>query len=362
MKAAHFLLALLTACISIFHGSEAEARQNRWTHFGVRPLAMGNAYVSVADDFNALFYNPAGLARISEWDGEILNPTLSIGADSVELISDIIDLSGASTAEILDLFQDKTGKNLHFGVGLTPHLIFQNFGFGIGFNTGADITAHSDLDIDTKIGAEVIVPVTYARNFLSDRLSAGITLKGRFFAGIDETLNIETIGQLSDKDNKSDKNNDLAKAGGGVGIDTGLLFTPIKTMSPTLGISVTDLGGTTYEGNNAPKDVLPSVNTGFSIMPLQTDFTFLRLSVEAHSINQPIHYSHKLHLGAEWGLSSIFKLQAGLSDGYPTGGFEFDVGLLNMRFATYALDHGTVVGINDDLIDRRYVLQIKLLI
>ena len=33
----------------------------RWTHFGPRPLAMGNAYTAVADDHNALFYNPAGL-------------------------------------------------------------------------------------------------------------------------------------------------------------------------------------------------------------------------------------------------------------------------------------------------------------
>ena len=32
---------------------------------GIRPLGMGNAFVAVADDRNALHYNPAGLARIA---------------------------------------------------------------------------------------------------------------------------------------------------------------------------------------------------------------------------------------------------------------------------------------------------------
>jgi len=31
---------------------------------GARPLAMGGAFVGIADDGNALFYNPAGLARV----------------------------------------------------------------------------------------------------------------------------------------------------------------------------------------------------------------------------------------------------------------------------------------------------------
>ena len=47
----------------ILISTESSALQeNKWTHFGTRPLAMGNA-VAVSDDF-ALFYNPAGLARL----------------------------------------------------------------------------------------------------------------------------------------------------------------------------------------------------------------------------------------------------------------------------------------------------------
>ena len=31
---------------------------------GVRPTGMGNAYIAISDDFNALWYNPAGLTKI----------------------------------------------------------------------------------------------------------------------------------------------------------------------------------------------------------------------------------------------------------------------------------------------------------
>jgi hypothetical protein len=31
---------------------------------GIRPLGMGDAFVAVVDDRNALYYNPAGLARL----------------------------------------------------------------------------------------------------------------------------------------------------------------------------------------------------------------------------------------------------------------------------------------------------------
>ena len=53
---------------------------------------MGNAYVAVADDYNALFYNPAGLARLEEWDGEFLNPTLEIGKSTVDFINELLEL------------------------------------------------------------------------------------------------------------------------------------------------------------------------------------------------------------------------------------------------------------------------------
>ncbi len=36
---------------------------------GIRPLGMGNAFITVADDENTLFYNPAGLNDVKGFGG-----------------------------------------------------------------------------------------------------------------------------------------------------------------------------------------------------------------------------------------------------------------------------------------------------
>ena len=85
-------------------------------------------------------------------------------------------------------------------------------------------------------------------------------------------------------------------------------------------------------------------------------------SIDAHAINQPVHYSKKWNLGLEWGHGSIIKVQTGLHQGEVSAGFEFRVRFFSCRFATYAEQLGTVAGQDDDLSDRRYVLQLKILI
>lgn len=89
---------------------------------------------------------------------------------------------------------------------------------------------------------------------------------------------------------------------------------------------------------------------------------YLRASLDAHGINRPMHYSKKFNLGLEWGLGSIIKVQTGLHQGELAGGFEFDVFLFSCRFATYTEQLGTVAGQDDNLRDRRFALQLKLLI
>ena len=43
--------------------SLAGAQRNQ-VSVGPRPIAMGDAFTSIADDYSAIFWNPAGLARI----------------------------------------------------------------------------------------------------------------------------------------------------------------------------------------------------------------------------------------------------------------------------------------------------------
>ena len=256
------------------------------------------------------------------------------------------------------------GETHHVGMGITPYFVKKNFGLGIGMDAGFSLEAHSDLDIHMNLGTEVMVPISYARSFLDDRLSLGITAKIYMGFEADENLSIDTINSLSG--DGSSKLKDLAKGGKGVGFDVGLLFTPIKTMAPTLGVMIADIGDTKLAPLDATlgkQDARPmAVNLGMSVRPIESGNQYVLLAVDTHQVNQPTHFSHKLNMGAEWGLGRILKLQTGLSDGQLTAGTQIDVKLLKFRFATYAIDHGSIAGSNERLIDRRYLLQIKLLI
>ena len=343
-----------------------QAQEEKWTHYGLRPLAMGNAFVSVANDYNALFYNPAGLARLESWDFEFLNPTLELSEKTVNFISDAAGLAQGdsdSVQKTLDLIEEQVGHIQHLAIQWTPHFILPHFGIGIGIDLGGSMLFHRYPSIALiRFGPKVIVPMAIALNFLEDRLSVGFGIKLRAQGGVDDEFSIDSIEAFSDSEQLDDK----IIGGSGVGGDFGILFTPIKTMAPTIGLSITDIGGTTYNKMDisgkplgTPKITLPSVNLGFSMRPWEWQSMYLLTAVEMHSVNQPFSFSKKINYGMEWGLGSIFKVQTGLHQGYLSGGFELDVGILAIRAVSYAEELGHVSG---TVMDRRYAMQLKLLI
>ena len=364
-------LVLILGVATLLASGEGLSQEQKWTHYGLRPLAMGNAFVSVADDFNALFYNPAGLARLKEWDGEFLNPGVELSDKTKTSISKISDLaagSSDSTTAALDLIESEAGNNHHLGIQWTPHLIFKGFGFGIGASVEANMVFHRYPSIALDVGPRVIIPFAFAFNALEDRLSMGFAVKARLRGGINHEFSIQDIEAFSKKDgSEGPELANFVEGGFGYGSDFGLLFTPIKTMEPTLGLSIMDIGGTPYgqkmdiggKALGTPDAVLPSLNLGLSLKPIQTNRTYLLTVIEMHQLNQPFSFSKKLNLGLEYGLGSIIKLMAGLHQGYLTGGFQFDVGLINLRVVTYAEELGAVAG---SVQDRRYALQLKLLL
>ncbi len=350
------------------YADSSRYEQAKWTHFGVRPLAMGNAYVAVADDFNALFYNPAGLARLKEWHGEFLNPGLEISADTLDFMQDATKFVGGKDSNnkaVLELIDKNTGKNHHMAIEWTPHLVFPGIGFGIGTDIDMSMTFKKYPSALINSGPRIILPVAYARNFMENRLSIGAAVKARYRMGINHEFTIQDIDDL--KNTKDSKRLDqFVEQGRGFGADVGMLFTPMKPMEPTIGVSITDVGGTNYTAMDlggkktaAPDRVLPSVNIGLSAKPMQTDRMYLMTSADMQSINQPFDFSKKFNLGAEVGLGEIFKVQGGFHQGYLSGGFELDVTLLALRFASYIEELGSTAG---SIPDHRYLFEVKLLI
>lgn len=363
-----YQLMTLSALIFFMSPTFASAGELKWTHYGIRPLAMGNSFVAVADDYNALFYNPAGLARIKGWHLEIFNPKFGVSSSTLSTVKDFSKLvsSGSSTVDAtLDAFETLTGKPQWVNFGMTPYFLYSGFGLGLGMDFGGSMVIHRTIAADVDAGFTAIVPLSFATSFLEDRLSVGMSLKGVFKQGVDREFSLADITAFSKKSNDSNgkKLKDYVIGGQGFGLDAGMLFTPTSQGEPTLGVSITDLGGTPLKASSAngvelgkPKPRDPSLNAGVSFKPIKSGSYYVLTSVDAHALNQPLHFSKKLNLGAEWGLGDIFKLQAGLHQGGFSGGLEIDAWLLVFRFATYTEQLGSVAGENED---RRYVAQLK---
>ncbi|MGQ9707961.1 MAG: hypothetical protein ACUVUR_03690, partial [bacterium] len=69
------VMAFVAALIGIAAGAGFGPSATGFTFMklgvGARPVAMGQAFTGVADDANALFYNPAGLALNSQFDASV---------------------------------------------------------------------------------------------------------------------------------------------------------------------------------------------------------------------------------------------------------------------------------------------------
>jgi len=365
-----YFTTLLTF-LSLFHAGVSKASELKWTHYGVRPLAMGNAFVAVADDYNALFYNPAGLARLKTWHLEIFNPSFGVSSSTLRTFKDFSKLSssGSSTVDAtIDAFETLTGKPQWIQLGLTPNFIMPGFGIGIGLDLGGTMAVHRTIAADLDAGVSALVPIAFASNFLEDRLSLGMSVKGAFKQGVEREFSLADITAFAkdSKDSSGKQLKDYVIGGQGFGVDMGMLFTPVSIGEPTLGVSVTDLGGTPLKASSTngvelgkPKARQPSLNAGISFKPIKSENYHVLTTIDAHALNQPIHFSKKLNFGAEWGLGNILKLQAGLHQGSFSGGLEIDAWLIALRFATYTEQLGAVAG---DYEDRRFVAQLKLIL
>lgn len=336
-----------------------------------RALSMGDAFIAVANDYSAIFYNPAGLARRT--DGEI-NMSLDVGATPKfatfsKEIEDAQNTTGSDSDKqqaIMNVINANAGSTFGLRV-MGPSGIWVRPNWGIAV-LPADVSVQMDLHnqvgpaINTTVYADTTLAYAYARDFdwiPDSRFSMGITGKfvnRGYFSKAITALEAATNPNLVQKE-------DLLE-GYTVDADIGALWTPnlpsegilswLSLAKPTFGAVVRNVGEVGFgqslklinkEKTAAPEKLYRVLDVG-SRWEYPSLWIFSgRGTLDIRDIGHPLFSLRKgLHAGLEfdWTMFSWWKghYNVGINEGYFTAGLGAQFALFNLDLVTYGEDVG----------------------
>jgi len=312
-----------------------------------RALAMGNAYVSKADDSAAVYYNPAGLGTIRKTHFHLSNTHF-------ELNKGWLDLSTrGSVTKALGNFMDGftldgQRKLLIGNKGTVSH---QRFNFLPNFTTryfsvGYLLSKRTRSTIGNQAGAKF----EYA-----DRLDHGpyVALNLSLFGGVFKIgasttfLNRKEIQGESDADTTFEPTGSDEKKGSAVIVVAGTKLTLPITFLPTFSLKMNNALQQKFSVGSsagAPNEVRNSMDVGFSLTPQIGNKIRLHLETNYKDLTgkySGVSTTRKITFGMEIDIARTFFIRAGYGDGWGSGGIGIKSQSLEFDLTTYAVDTTT---------------------
>lgn len=385
-------LTLLTAAaISSLTLQAVQASQFSYLYKDQRIMSMGGANVASGGYSSSIFSNPAGIAKVSNEHGmvvELLGLQAGGSDGAQDVVSDLNDaIESENEDEILAVLEDYSGQLTHFDLSNYSSITNNhgNFAWSLGLLSAADInlTPHANsvngnglLDVQARAygGLTSAFSVDF-KPFQSGRLSVGLGLK---FIAQESYEGALTPEDLVDFDNIADNLEDkLQDDGSAFSGDLGFIYQFDETyMKPSIGLSVLNIGELNFDDSYGSQPM--TVNVGVSIEPelIFAKKTIVALDyVDLFNENKNRYYDtgdgeSTVYTETEdtdvvkrirFGVSSLIydnswsslSLAAGLYQGTYTAGFNFTASIWQIGFSTYEEQLGPQYG--DDS-DRRYNL------
>ena len=355
-----------------------------------RALGMGDAFTAVADDYTAIFYNPAGLARRE--DGQV-NLSLSLAGtpgakdfyDDYKKIEDSSQTDSQKQTASLNLIQQHYGDV--YSVRVTPmEAEWVRPKWGVAF-IPADVTVEAAMhqQVGPTMNTTAYVDSTLAVSYADDlhwfdygRFSMGITGKfvnrGFYSKGI-SAADLAASSQII-------KREDLLE-GYTVDADIGMLWTPelpdegfwsmMRLARPTFGLTVHNIAESGFgqslklinkdvTQNGVPEKLYRVVDVGTK-WEYPTAWIFGGRGVlDVRDIGHPeFTWRRGLHAGLEfdWTVRNWWKghYSGGFSEGFWTAGVSAELGIFNLNLVSYADDVGTI---NTPIESRVYAARLNL--
>lgn len=354
-----------------------------------RAMGMGGAYVAVGGTSSAVFYNPAGLAKINKesgWEVNLLKITAGAGNNSIDFINDTLDALNAEDGDYITpsdgddgddqlyalnkVIKQYQGENLHFTFNNYSSISkrWKKLAFTIGLFSGvnSNTVTHQGFGLEGIIEKHLdmlVGPVVgFSYDFTKYNLSIGLSAKYMYRKLIDHYF---TTRELVENEDNLDNYilNEVAKDGTAFGADIGVIYNTDKIhwLPISIGASLLNIGDMDFgEAGKIPM----TLNLGIALKPKIPifDWTFAIDYVDVtNNYEEDDNKLKRLRAGVEvvffdkwWGAA---KIRGGVYQSYFTAGAELRLFLLTAMFTTYEEEVGAYAGQKGD---RRYLLTVAL--
>lgn len=324
---------------------------------GARAQAMGNAYVALADDEQALFYNPAGMAGVTR-------QSIHYGYADIDFNQDILSaasLASAMNGSMGESLNSIMGQNVFGRAQIAPMFLMPNFGVGILIDQQVAFIAKNKALPNITYGYQTTNGVQAAyglsilkkgrRDSAAQDLRLGIGGKILWRRGGYRELSLTQMLNLS----MDELNAQIGDYGQGIGVDAGLQyqrkFGAVLTLSA--GAAWTEIGDIEFAGTAAPQPGNLSMGLGAKAqLPRMT----ATLAYDYRHANADTDPAKRHHLGLELKVPML-AIYGGLSQGNLSYGLSFDAWLFKVTAVSYAEVLGAISGQDTQ---RRYLVHLGL--
>lgn len=323
---------------------------------GARAQAMGNAYVGLADDEQAIFLNPAGLAGVKKYTFHYLVGDFSASADLIRSFSEGADAFSDPSADSLN---NLLGKNVSGRAQMSSMLMMPNLGIGLIIDGQASFRGKNralpnvTLGYQTTNGIQVAYGATLGKAFKQKaEFRVGLAAKMLFRRGGYTPLPLLTLLTFS-KDTLSQITGNYSR---GIGLDLGSQYVhrPNKRLTLSAGLAYTDVGDTSFSNEADP--ITGLMTLGFAAQYELRGATKFTVAYDFRNIQDGGDWRKKQHVGVELALP-ILSLYGGINQVYFSYGASVDLWLLRVTGLTYVEELGEYVHQDPE---RRWTLKLAL--
>lgn len=350
---------LLTILATLTVAYSAQGREVREFYNGARSLGMGGASIAVVNDETALLSNPAGLGKLRDFYGTVLDPELDGSSNITNAYYSKPFGSPFEPAEVQKTMDLQRESYYHANAQMFPSFVVRNFGIGIFGRNLLDASVDaSGANMQTYYLSDVALVLGYNLRLWDGRIKIGVT--GKAISRIEIDKNLPTTGDLSISGNASE--------GAGLGADVGLILTAPWVWFPTFSAVVRDVGGTGFNAGaglrmstvDRPQHIDQDIDVAVALFPIHGNDLRSTFTLEYQKMKEAGEAADKLryaHLGYELNFSDMFFVRAGVNQRFWTAGLELSSEHTQIQFASYGEDIGTD---NAPKEDRRYVLKFSI--